>query len=110
MLTDGRTPDAGVTGILIAHLGAFGSGELKIGSHNMTVLYPHLCYNEVSYKGTALYRAYPKIFVFYNSTKTYIVGSQKNRLNETVLLSTQNMLKLMAKKILILSPSKILFI
>ena len=28
MLTDGRTPDAGVTGILIAHLGAFGSGEL----------------------------------------------------------------------------------
>ena len=25
---DGRTPDAGVTGILIAHLGAFGSGEL----------------------------------------------------------------------------------
>ena len=27
---DGRTPDAGVTGILIAHLGAFGSGELKI--------------------------------------------------------------------------------
>ena len=29
--TDGRTTDAGVTGILIAHLGAFGSGELKIG-------------------------------------------------------------------------------
>ena len=31
MLTDdGRTTDAGVTGILIAHLGAFGSGELKM--------------------------------------------------------------------------------
>ena len=35
MLTDrrtdhGRMTDAGVTGILIAHLGAFGSGELKI--------------------------------------------------------------------------------
>ena len=30
MLTDGRTTDAGVTCILIAHLGAFGSGELKI--------------------------------------------------------------------------------
>ena len=33
MLTDGRTDgrqtDDGVTGILIAHLGAFGSGELK---------------------------------------------------------------------------------
>ena len=28
--TDGRTTDAGVTGILIAHLGAFGSGELKM--------------------------------------------------------------------------------
>ena len=28
MLTDGRT-DVGVTGILIAHLGAFSSGELK---------------------------------------------------------------------------------
>ena len=27
---DGRTTDNGVTGILIAHLGAFGSGELKI--------------------------------------------------------------------------------
>ena len=26
---DGRTTDDGVTGILIAHLGAFGSGELK---------------------------------------------------------------------------------
>ena len=27
-MDDGRTTDAGVTGILIAHLGAFGSGEL----------------------------------------------------------------------------------
>ena len=27
---DGRTTDNGVTGILMAHLGAFGSGELKI--------------------------------------------------------------------------------
>ena len=26
---DGQTTDAGVTGILKAHLGAFGSGELK---------------------------------------------------------------------------------
>ena len=32
---DGRTTDAGVTGILIAHLRAFGSGELTItDSHN----------------------------------------------------------------------------
>ena len=28
MLTDGRAMDAGVTGTLIAHLGAFSSGEL----------------------------------------------------------------------------------
>ena len=27
---DGRTTDTGVTGILIAHLGAFGSGKLKM--------------------------------------------------------------------------------
>ena len=33
--------------------------------------------------------AYWKFF-FYFSTKTYVVGTQKNRLNETVLLSTQN--------------------
>ena len=37
---------------------------------------------------------------FYFSTETYVVGSQKNRLNETVLLSTQNnMLKVLGKKI-----------
>ena len=29
---DGRATDAGVTGILIAHLGAFGSGEQKRNS------------------------------------------------------------------------------
>ena len=28
--TDGQTTDAGVTGILLAHQWAFGSGELKI--------------------------------------------------------------------------------
>ena len=27
---------------------------------------------------------------FFSSTKTHVVGTQKNRLNETVLLSTQN--------------------
>ena len=35
----------------------------------------------------------------YFSTKTYVVGTQKNRLNETVLLSTpKHMLKMMGKK------------
>ena len=27
----------------------------KNGSHNMNVLYPNPCYNEVCYKGTAIY-------------------------------------------------------
>ena len=35
---DGRTTDAGVTGILKAHLGAFGSGELiKADFHKKTI-------------------------------------------------------------------------
>ena len=34
--------------------------------------------------------AYLKIIFSYFMTKTYVVGTQKNRLNETFLLSTQN--------------------
>ena len=37
---DGRTTDARVTGILIAHLGAFGSGELKM---NILRFSPNKC-------------------------------------------------------------------
>ena len=33
--------------------------------------------------------AYLKIIFSYFSTETYVVGTQKNRLHETVLLSTQ---------------------
>ena len=40
MLTDGRTTDAGVTGILIAHLGAFGSGELKMKLTRTKTMHP----------------------------------------------------------------------
>ena len=32
----------------------------------------------------------PENYFSYFSTKTYVVGTQKNRLDETVLLSTQN--------------------
>ena len=39
-----------------------------------------------------------------------LTGTQKSRLTQTVLLSTQNMLKLMDKKIVTLLRSKILFI
>ena len=35
-------------------------------------------------------RAYWKIIFFISHSKTYVVGTQKNRLNETALLSTQN--------------------
>ena len=34
------------------------SNDKKFGSRIMTVLYPNLCYNEVCYKGTALYQPY----------------------------------------------------
>ena len=40
--TDGRTTDAGVTGILIAHLGAFGSGELNIPENVQFIYGPFL--------------------------------------------------------------------
>ena len=35
--------------------------------------------------------AQSKYFLIYFSTKTYVVGTLKNRLNETVLLSTLNL-------------------
>ena len=38
--------------------------------------------------------------IFFISHPKHVVGTQKNRLNETVLLGTQNMFKLMDKKIL----------
>ena len=53
-------------------------GKKNIGSQNMTVL------QDFSYE------CVPKISFSYFSTKTYVVGTQKNRLIETVLLSTQN--------------------
>ena len=50
--------------------------------------------------------AYQK-FVSYFSTKTYLVGTQKNRLNEMVLFEhPKHTLKLMGKKIITLLRSK----
>ena len=63
----------------------------------MNMLYINLWYNEVFYKGTPLYMVKPlvkstKLYklnkCYYFSTKTYVVSTQKNRLNERVLLST----------------------
>ena len=42
---------------------------------------------------TFSYEWVPKNDFSYFSTKTHIVGTQKNRLNETILLSTQNICK-----------------
>ena len=36
---------------------------------------------------------------FYFSTKTYVVGTQKHRLNNTVLFSTKTYARIMGKKI-----------
>ena len=68
---DGRTMDAGVTGILIAHLGAFGSGELKsskicncrllqIISGALRVNYFMLYLDRKSYILQSDYNIYPK--------------------------------------------------
>ena len=39
--------------------------------------------------------------LYYFTTKTYVVGTQKNRLNETLLFSIQNIIfKFMGKKII----------
>ena len=40
------------------------------------------------------YECLTKIWFSYFSTKTYVVGTKKNRLNETVLLSTQKYVKI----------------
>ena len=45
----------------------------------------------------------------YFSTKTYVVGTQKNHLNETVLLSTHT-IDLLGKKIFTVLRVNILFI
>ena len=66
---------------LLKHLGAMCS---------MTVLYPNLCYNEVCYKetvGLQIRMCTKKLFFLFLNQ---VVGTQKNRLDETVLLSTQN--------------------
>ena len=55
--------------------------------------------------------AYPNFFSSYFTTKTYVVGAQKNRLNETVLFEhPKHMLQLISKKIFTILRSKCLFI
>ena len=46
-------------------------------------------------------------YILYFPSKTYVKGAQKNGLNETVLLSTQNTFKLMGKKTIKFYANKI---
>ena len=71
---DGRTTDAGVTGILIAHLGAFGSGELTrhrtiTDSHNRSNNKQQINNNRIN----ALERQQPKppgAYMHFTGTKS----------------------------------------
>ena len=57
---DGRTTDAGVTGILIAHLGAFGSGELTT-AHRSSLIWKYFICNCFLYLRLPMYH-YSKSF------------------------------------------------
>ena len=48
--------------------------------------------NSVLLSGLQIRECTRKLFSYF-STKIYVVGTQKKRLNETVLLSTQNMMR-----------------
>ena len=45
--------------------------------------------------------------ISFTSTKTYVVGTQKNSLIRTVLLSTKNMLKMKGKKLITILSSNV---
>ena len=62
-------------------------GAYCVGEHFVD---PHSPFLQKLYSRPPDKSAYLKINFSYFSTKTYVVGTQKNRLNETVLLSTQN--------------------
>ena len=51
------------------------------------------------YTQASIYECILEIYFLYFSSKTYVVGTQKNRLNETVQ-NTKHMFKLMGKKII----------
>ena len=46
----------------------------KMRGHNITMLYPNLCYNEVCYKGTALYHTKKSITGFTQASLCDIQG------------------------------------
>ena len=67
--------------------------NMEFGSVPILVAFfsPYLgLWNSYSVHVRPLVRVCSKKYFSYFSTKTYVVGTQKNRLNETVLLSTHN--------------------
>ena len=73
-----RTTDDGVTGILIAHLGAFGSGELKM-TPRLGVIYRHVIKSIIMTVG----RTQPYILPLYKShIKVRKRAKIRNRYNQ----------------------------
>ena len=62
-----------ITGFIDSTFGLIGVGTI------------HVCVDQA-----ICYKWLTEKYVSYFTIKTYVVGSQKNRLNETVLLSTHN--------------------
>ena len=58
----------------------------------MTLLHLNPCYNKMQYKGTVLYKNTKLKVNFIISTKTCVVCTQKNHLNEMALLNPNKMI------------------
>ena len=74
---DGRRTDARVTGILIAHLGAFSSGELKTNSHMSicdVIVMLKCCHHVTSQRIQDFLEAF---FMFFQYKMWYLVVSNK---------------------------------
>ena len=71
--------------LISSHVTCLGHFELKTGS---SIIQTNVW--RLALQARASVRCVPKKLFSYFSIKTYVVGTQKNRLNETVLLSTQN--------------------
>ena len=61
---------------------------------SLNMVYEQIQHKKCSILRTLVKSAYPKRYFSYFSANTYVVGTQKNRLNETVLLSTQTYVKI----------------
>ena len=67
-----------------------GKKILTILCSNFCFVFLDLCFYTCEISRSLVNSAYPKNIFSYFSTEIFLVGAQKNCLNETVLLSTQN--------------------